>query len=1026
MYNSLNPLLLTLLFTLIALLGGACLAGTAIDTTPRALLYADFNSEQRLSAGLDQIFFRVSLSDGKMGKGALVARGVGVDSRNIHFGGRRFDPRRGSLACWVKCNNAVIDGQPELITINQGPLHLSISAAPQRPDATDAGKLLPGNITVAVGMGDHWRDQYEVNDTLSTPGFAFQPGEWHHLVWTWAGMQNTFYLDGKLAAEKIFVSPFPPEWPEDLEIGPSGYSLQNMTLDELAIYNFVMTPTEVHACWQATTSTPITPGPVHGLSFTAAWGPGEGAVHVSADAGNDFETRAVACLAEALNGQGAVLASTKITSLRRGFGETILRLGNMAPGSYTARVTLLDARGAKLATATSAAYDLPATPWLYNKSGVSDAIQPPWTPITRKGNALQVIGRDYQLAGGFGLPQQITSLGQSLLAKPIGLEIYQGAKTLPYSNAHVAITESKPGVARWQGAASAGAVRVAVTGRLEYDGMLMLTMRLTPSGAPVHIDGMHLNMVLPPERALYTHTATAYYWNSQKDNQLIWPDTFKGWTPTTPGVYHTNLQNLADMARFMPVVVFSDNDRGLQWFAQNPSGWQVDNTSPMQELIRDADGSVRLQCNLANKPFELDHPIEITFGLEATPVKPLPANWRATFMNYAPGPYKNGINIWWNWPDGAGQKARQGTFNLYPVDIAGYREALSNFRNTGVKVAPFTNAHVLVAHPPDTEATFNHLLGGEISSDGWIAMPSRGFRDYWAYQLNRWLDGDGMDAIYIDEAFLIANVNANLLSGCGYIKEDGTHGAGYNLLGTREQLKRTRQLLIDHHKQPLVWLHTTESMYPNVWAFADIVSDGEAYMFEKPEDPDWIDLLGARLLDRNAGFGAIGGPWLLSISRAQKFGFIPLFLNYIKFYNKPEYLPALRAQHGLLGLLDILPIEQAGDPTFAQSRATFDIGNPDVTFHGFWEQTALSTGQNEVKASYYTHPGKALIIITNLSPQPFTGWVSINIKTLGLDPGKAVIRNAEKPESAPLPITDGKVTITIPRHDYVMLAVDDE
>ncbi len=864
-------------------------------------------------------------------------------------------------------------------------------------------------------MGDHWRDHYEVNDHISTAGFAFKPGEWHHVVWTWAGMHTAIYLDDQLSAEKILISPFPMQWPDDVELGPSGYCLQNMTIDELAIYNFAMTPAEVRASCQATTSTPITPSGGHGLSMTAAWGPGERAVNVTADSGNDFETRAAAYLVEALNERGLVLASTKITALRRGFGETLLHLGKMAPGSYTARVTLLDARGNKLATSASDPYALPATRWLYNTSGVSDAIQPPWTPITRNGDALQVWGREYQFSGGFGLPRQITSQGQALLAQPIGLEIRQGDKTLPYTNAHVDFTDIKPGVARWQGNASAGDVQVSVSGSLEYDGMLLTTVRLAPRKAPVYIDAMRLNTVLPAARALFTHTATDYYWNSQKDNELIWPNSFKGWTPTAPGVYHTNQQNLADMSRFMPVVVFSDNDRGLQWFAQNPSGWQVDFNFPLQELIRDPNGDVRLQCNLANKPFLLDKPIEITFGLDATPVKPLPADWRTIYVNYAPGPYKPGVNIWWNWPDGAGKDARKGNFNICPADIAGYTKALEGFRKAGVKVAPFTNAHVLFAHPPDTDETFNHILGAETNNDGWIGMPSGGFRDYWAYQLNRWMDGDGMDAIYIDESFLIADVNASLLSGCGYIKADGTHGAGYNLLGTREQLKRTRQMLIDHHKRPIVWLHTTESMYPNVWAFADIVSDGEAYMFEKPGDPDWIDLWGARLLDRNAGFGAFGGPWLLSISRAQKFGFAPVFLDYVKFYNKPaDYLPAMRAQHALLGLLDIVPVNQTADPTFAQARAAFGIGEPDVHFHGFWEQTAIASGDAEVKASYYTRPGKALVIITNLGAVPFSGQIAINGNALGINQPGLTIRNAGQPDSAPLPITAGKLSLKHP------------
>ena len=148
------------------------------------------------------------------------------------------------------------------------------------------------------------------------------------------------------------------------------------------------------------------------------------------------------------------------------------------------------------------------------------------------------------------------------------------------------------------------------------------------------------------------------------------------------------------------------------------------------------------------------------------------------------------------------------------------------------------------------------------------AMPTIG-----SISVNNALSTNTYDGLYIDEPEPFTS--ASLLSG-GYIKEDGTHGAGYMLLGMREKLKRLRQVMLDNGKRPVIWLHTTAKMYPHAFAFADVASDGESFMFQKPTDPDWIDLWGN---------GRLGLEWLRGLSRSQKFGLTPVFLNYIKFYN---------------------------------------------------------------------------------------------------------------------------------------------
>ena len=158
----------------------------------------------------------------------------------------------------------------------------------------------------------------------------------------------------------------------------------------------------------------------------------------------------------------------------------------------------------------------------------------------------------------------------------------------------------------------------------------------------------------------------------------------------------------------------------------------------------------------------------------------------------------------------------------------------------------------------------------------------------------------------------------------------------------------------------------------------------------------------------------------MSIGRAQKFGFIPVFLNYLKFWNRPEYPKAVRAMHGLLGLLDIIPICQDVNVSFVRAKAAFGIGAPDVRFHGFWEQKVVRPEREDVKASFYTRERSALVVLTNLGEEPFNGPVHLDLRSMGLDPRTVTVRNAEA-KDATFPMQGGAMRLEIPRHDYRLL-----
>jgi len=487
--------------------------------------------------------------------------------------------------------------------------------------------------------------------------------------------------------------------------------------------------------------------------------------------------------------------------------------------------------------------------------------------------------------------------------------------------------------------------------------------------------------------------------------------------PETPGVFHDNLKQKGTRTSFLPFIVFSDHDVALEWFADKRAGWNLDYAKPSQIMSKEQNGDVRLNVRFANSPFVLERPLDIEFGYEATPVKPLPGDWRTAYVHHHALPLKSksDLALWWSWPDDEGKNARQGSFNLCARDPEAYAKAFEPKRQSGVKIVSFTNQHVLDSHNKEENDLINRTMADECGGVGWVAMPTRGVRDYWAWNVDRWIKRGGIEGLYMDEAN-DATCSGHFLSGSGYIKPDGTRGVGHNTLGMREQIKRVRQLFIDNGKRPVVWIPVYAHIIPHAHAFVDVASEGEAYMFEKPSGPDWMDEWGKCLLERKSGPGAVGGPWLLSIGRAQKFGFIPIFLNYIKFYDKPEFPQAVRAMHGLLGLLDIIPVCQDVNVSFIKAKAAFGIGEPDVEFRGFWEQKEVSAARENVKASYYKRRKSALVIVTNLSKEPFEGGVRIDFPALGLDQAKTTIKDPEAAEPPLRPEDLGKLKIR--GHDY--------
>ena len=987
-----------------------------------------------------------ALSEAGLAAGGVTFRGASVlEKLDIH-------PYRGSVVIRLVPKDA-FGGYPAQVEVYPGPPHLKVIVGATHPKP-DSGIPADQLLVTFSAVLDHFRDGNRVESVTASVGVA--PNEPLHAAWTWSGVEHRLYLNGQLKLAKVVSSPLPAVIQPPVRI-LSNYTketLDNAPIRQIAIYDFPLTADEVAQDVAGNDAQPLVAAAPHRPSLVAQFAPGEKKGYAAVDVGNELEPRTSAVRFEAVDGAGEVKAEMT-AALRRGFAEAVFPIPSLAPGQWRGRAVLLDDAGQQVAVTESTPWTFPDdAPWLGNTKGLTDTIQPPWTPIemtgfedatnsSGRGGQLAVWGRTLDLAGGFGLPRQIVSQGSRWLAAPIALELAGKDGVLPIEHPRVTLTKAQPHAAEWKGEARAGDVRITTVGTLEYDGMMLFKLRLEPAipGKSISLEQIRLQTLMPKEHALFLNTSTdqGYYW---------YP--YDGWIPKQPGVVHDNLKQQAAQSSFLFYATFSDHDTGLEWFADDLAGWQVDESKPVQEVVREPDGAVRWVCHLANRPFTLTSPIEITFGYMATPTKPLPSDWRSWYCHYLPlKDIASDLAVWWLWSNSTYDKYRGGIFNLRPDDMKKFTDVVK--AEGPVKPAPFVNQHVTVPCWPDSQRPekgwpwFNNLLQAESANDGWVAVPTRGVRDYWAHNLDQWIASGSMRAIYIDEANCSTG-SRSLLSGAGYVKPDGTHGYGHDTLGMREQLKRTRQLFLDHGRRPMVWIPIYKKMIPHAYSFVDVGSEGEAYWETTRKDggPDFIATWAGNLqkpADTVADNST--GAWLLSTSQSQKFGIIPVFLNYLPHWST-DYDKKLRSQYALLGLLDIIPYATEHG-WFFKAKHDFGWDAPATRFHPYYRQREVRTDRDDVAVSYYRRGDRVLALVTNLGAEAYEGAVRFELAALGMREGSAMATRIDAAQPMVYNTThkrwdhtqntamrrdplewasDGaSLTVTIPSHDFSLIEV---
>ena len=454
----------------------------------------------------------------------------------------------------------------------------------------------------------------------------------------------------------------------------------------------------------------------------------------------------------------------------------------------------------------------------------------PIPPLSLSPIRIDCWGRSYDYSGSL-FPRSIRAQDAEVLAAPIALVATLAGKEVPIQAAAKQSVVPAPHQVEIDALANVRGVTARVRSHLEYDGCIKVEIALSPEKAPVLLDGLELRIPVRPDRALYYH-----WFEITRDPRL----TNAGSLPAAGLKSH-----------FKPQLWLGDDDRGLAWFCESPRGWAVTDKESTLRLERGKDAVV-MRIRIADRPFVVAGKWQMTFGLIATPTRPMPPGWRDWLIPL------NQTNPWSAW--------QQGFFNnvsgtddpgtLIPKDADAMRRFVEEQHQKG-GTAPFLNEREPARVIPYSQIVFypgkyrDGMPAPEISAFGpewsnarrdpgprreppeqiplkeyyWVC-PQSSYSQYYMHRLNQLIEQTGIDGIYIDGPW---NTCANPLHGCGYLDDEGQWQKEYKIWPFRELLKRVYCLFHEKRKDPVIHHHTSCWLSIASLSFSHMMLDGEQY-----------------------------------------------------------------------------------------------------------------------------------------------------------------------------------------------------
>jgi hypothetical protein len=679
-------------------------------------------------------------------------------------------------------------------------------------------------------------------------------------------------------------------------------------------------------------------------------------------------------------------------------GEYLGQLTVIGRGAPPVRVTLslrVDPDSIRNAGADEP-WRLARLAWLDSRLAEDHGIVPPYTPVSRRGDTLGVLGRKMVVGHG-GLPISIrsffsiemTSIGtqaRELLAGPVRILAEDASgHDLAWTAGGFRIVEHDTGLIRWESSSSAGALRMRVQGRLEFDGNAEFAVALSADSA-VTLRDIRLEIPFRPEAVRYLMGLGVK--GGARPDSLDWTwEVARNQDGAWLGDVNAGLQfSLRDDHYSRPL----NTNFYLSKPLVMPAAWA--NAGRGGCRLRAGREAYLVTCSSGARTMAAGEVQHYDFRLLLTPFHPIDtgAQWATRYFHaYVPLDsvatmgantvnvhHATAINPFINYPF------------LRPEAMKAYVDS-AHARDIRVKI--YYTVRELTNHAPELPAL--RSLGAEVIAPG----PGGG-----ASWLQEHLDGNYIGGWFVPPIRDAAVVNTGISRWHNFYVEGLdwlVHNVGIDGLYIddvafdRSIMLRVRKVLARGRPAPLIDLHSANQFNPR----DGYASSANLYLEHFP----FIDRL---WFGEYFDYNAAPDYWLVEMSGIP-FGLMGEMLE-----------GGGNPWRGMLfGMTNRLP--WSGDP-----RELWNFWDTwriqDTRMIGFWVPASpVRTGRPDVLATVYQGEGRSIVALASWAPDTARVQLAVDWTRLGLDPARARIRApavagfqpaAEFQPFEPIPVAPGR------------------
>lgn len=250
--------------------------------------------------------------------------------------------------------------------------------------------------------------------------------------------------------------------------------------------------------------------------------------------------------------------------------------------------------------------------WMESDIGLDDEVFDPYKPLvpSEGKRQMQTWGHTIHL-NKQGLPAKIQFSQEDILANDLEIHCSMNGHIFEWKEQDVSFTEAAAGHITWLGSASAGALQLQVEGRLDFDGCIICSLKLT-ADQETTIDDLTVTL---PWNKKHAGLAAGMGYRGLRSGDRLW--TFRDNYPIDQ----------------IPALWLGSPQAGLGFITWDKIPWETPSRLDAGRVTETSD-DIRLNLNFGRHGISANKPWSMQFALRPTPVKPTDLrHWQFRYLH---------------------------------------------------------------------------------------------------------------------------------------------------------------------------------------------------------------------------------------------------------------------------------------------------------------------------------------------------------------------------------------------------------